>query len=59
MGKTIINVAITMADDEWDRYEKRFESPSHNSLILLENTMGDTLWDELGIISKAKVTKIE
>lgn len=61
MGKTIINVAITMADDEWDRFDNRFQQAGViiNGLTLIECAVDDALINELGVISKSQVTKIE
>ena len=64
MGKTIINVAITMADDDFDRLDKRFtDGEMHvlyaNVLDLLVKIIEDGILGDMGIISKANVTKIE
>ena len=57
--KTILTVKLTLLDDDMDRLEKRAKSINRWSLNLLEDVIQDATINELGIISKAEVTKIE
>lgn len=59
MAKTTLTIQIIMVDDEMDKLDKRGREIHKWSLELLQDTIDDTLWSELGVIGKTTVTKIE
>lgn len=57
--ETTLYVAITMADNDFDRLDKRADSIHRHVLDLIREAIRDGLWNEIGTICKATVTKIE
>ena len=57
--KTTINIQIELADNDFDRLERLALQVKKWSLNLLEETLTEALFHELGIFGKVNVTKIE
>lgn len=56
--RTIITIKVELADSDFDRLERLALQAKKWSLTLLEDTVTDSLFHELGIFGKTTVTKI-
>ena len=57
--KTVLTIKIELADNDFDRLERLALQAKKWSLTLLEDTLTESLFHELGIFGKITVTKIE
>jgi len=56
--EAVITIKITISESDLDWIEKRYNQTGVDHIAMLENVIQDALFDDMGIVSKAEITRI-
>jgi len=56
--EAVITIKITISESDLDWIEKRYNQTGVDHIAMLQNVIRDALFDDMGIVSKAEITRI-